>query len=205
MRRLYNLTIGKTNKNSLITINNEVKQDLCMWLTFLKQFNGYCMFMSDRWFSNRTLNLYTDAAQSIGYGGILGKEWFHGTWTEEGKKLDITTLELYPIVAAVNLWGEKLSNLNLNIHTDNQSLVYIINNQTVKGNDNCLALLRAFVLACLKHSIMIKAHHIPGKENVLSDLLSRRQVNQFKELSKNMASTPVHIPPELSLENLLLT
>ena len=59
-----------------------------------------------------------------------------------------------------------LSNLNLNIHTDNQALVYILNNQTVKSNVYCLKL---FVLNCMRYSILIRAHHIGISQALRTD------------------------------------
>ena len=60
----------------------------------------------------------------------MGKKWFYGTWEKEVQGLEITTLELYPILVAVNIWGEDLSDLNLIIFTDNEALGSILNNQS---------------------------------------------------------------------------
>lgn len=51
------------------------------------------------------LQLYTNASGGIGYGAVCGPEWFFGTWPSSWLNLNITVLELYPIVAAVELWG----------------------------------------------------------------------------------------------------
>ena len=200
---MYNLTIGK-NKHSKIKLTPETKQDLHMWLEFLQKFNGKNFFISDKWFLNKTLNLYTDASR-IGYGGYLETDWFYGRWTTPVTNLDITTLELYPILVAINLWGKRLCNLNIIIITDNKSLVSIINNQTVKNNNTCLTLLRKFVLSCLKFNILIRASHIYGKFNTLSDHLSRSQVSQFQLLAPEMSPEPCPVPTCLLLERLLRT
>ena len=135
----------------------------------------------------------------------MGTEWFHGRWEVDVTKLDITTLELYPILVALNLWKIKLSNLNLIIHTDNKALVSIINSQTVKKNIPCLTLLRRLVLTCLKYNILIKARHIPGHLNYLSDLLSRSQANKFLSLAPEMSRNPSSVPRNLTLQSLLKT
>ena len=56
-----------------------------MWLKFLSKFNGYNLFMSERWLSNKTLDLYTDSAKSCGFGGLMGNEWFYGEWDERAR------------------------------------------------------------------------------------------------------------------------
>ena len=159
--------------------------------------------MTDQWVSAAALNLYSDAAQSKGYGATLGREWFYGAWPEHLRDVDITTLEFYPIVVALNVWRRKLNNLNLNIHTDNEALVAIINSQTVKRNDLCLKLLRYFVLTCLKYNILVRAFHISGSKNVICDSLSRLQVDKFHEVAPAMHSDPLSIPPHLSPTKLL--
>ena len=203
IRRLFNLMIGKTKKYAKIKISEQVKEDLLMWLDFMNNFNGKNMFMDDRWFSNKQLDLYCDSSKTIGFGAYMGKAWFYGTWDMDVSKLDITTLELYPILVAINLWKDKLANLNLLIHTDNEALVAILNSQTVKNNEYCLSLLRKLVLICLKHNILIRATHIRGCFNTLSDLLSRSQVAKFKSLAPEMLPEPIPLPPSLSLSKLL--
>ena len=203
LRRLYNLTVGVTNKHIHITLTDEVKGDLVMWLNFLSKFNGKNFFMNDWWISDQKLNLFTDAARSSGYGAIFSDEWFHGIWEKESMDLDITTLEFYPIVIAMLIWGHNIKNMNINIHTDNEALVSIINNQTVKKNIYCLKLLRIFVLTCLQLNICIRAFHIKGSLNVLSDALSRQQVARFKELAPHMKPDPTPVPQSLSLQTLL--
>ena len=194
--------MGK-GKHARIRVTQEAKEDMQVWERFLGSFNGYNLFMPEKWLSERTLNLYTDAAGSIGYGGILGAKWFCGEFDEREKSIDITTLELYPIVMATILWANNLSNLNLIIHTDNQALVYIINNQTVKNNERCLRLLRLFVLNCMKSSILIKAQHIPGKQNRWADMLSRQQVQAFLAEATHANRKPTQIPPGHSLKSLI--
>ena len=51
-----------------------------MWLTFLDNFNGRAFFLLDRWENSSTLDLYTDAAASKGYGAVFGKHWFGGAF-----------------------------------------------------------------------------------------------------------------------------
>ena len=94
-------------------------------------------------------------------------------------------------------------NLNLIINTDNQALVHIINNQTVKKNKYCLKLLRIFVLKCMKHSIMIRACHIPGVLNRWSDMLSRQQVSSFLSEAVHADREPTVIPQNHRLRALL--
>ena len=205
LRRLYNLTIGLSNKHAQITLSAETKDDLRMWLRFLSQFNGKIFFMSNKWIAADALNLHSDAAQTGGFAATLQRQWLYGEWPEQMRRIDITTLEFYPIVVALNVWGQSLSDLNINIHTDNESLVSIINSQTVKRNDRCLKLLRIFVLTCLKFNILVKAFHIPGSKNSICDSLSRLQVDRFRELAPAMHRMPTAIPHYLSPEKLLKT
>ena len=161
--------------------------------------------MSDRWIPNAALNLHSDAAQSKGFGATLGREWLWGAWPDDLREVDITALEFYPITIALIIWSSKLTNLNLNIHTDNEALVSIINNQTVKKNELCLKLLRIFVLTCLRHNIYVKAYHIRGTSNTICDALSRLQETRFKLLAPNMQPEPIQIPVHLSPDVLLRT
>ena len=205
LRRMYNSVMGKNTKYSVVKVTDELKEDLRLWKIFLKDFNGVNFFMQNWWVSDQHLHLYTDSAKTIGYGGIFGREWFHGIWPNKYiKRLDITTLELYPIVIALEIWGEELRNLNINIHTDNQALVSIINSQTVKQNIVCLHLLRRMVLSCLRYNVLFKAWHVKSVDNTLCDLLSRRQVQKFKSMAPEMKPLPTKIPPSLSPEKLLM-
>ena len=122
--------------------------------------------------------LYTDASGSIGYGSVYGKKWFCGRWPETWLQYNITTLELYPIVAAVVIWGHDWANKSVCFYTDNEALVAIINKQT--SCEPCvMTLLRKLVLVCLRSNIFFTARHVPGKDNILADKLPRLQMDEF--------------------------
>ena len=103
--------------------------------------------------------------------------------------MDITIKELYPIVLAVELWGERLSNKSVCFNCDNEVLVFILNKQTSK--DSCLFLVRKLVLLALKFNILV---------NIYSDLLSHLHVSKFQTLmpQADLQSTRIPPLPELS-------
>ena len=65
--------------------------------------------------------------------------------------------------------------------TDNSALVEVINRQTSKHTLTML-LVRDLVLTSLKHNILFRARHIAGVNDSCADLLSRLQVNPFKQI-----------------------
>ena len=76
LRRLIDLTKGVKFPHHFIRLNKSSKADLGLWQSFLDNFNGRSFFLNDAWHDLLSLNLYTDAAGSLGYGGIFGSEWF---------------------------------------------------------------------------------------------------------------------------------
>ena len=99
LRRLLDLTAGVTRPHHHIRFNTEAKNDIRTWLQFLGNFNGLAFFLSERWDTSLTLELYTDAAVSKGYGAIFGKHWFYGPFTIAWHSLNISFLELFPITS----------------------------------------------------------------------------------------------------------
>lgn len=66
--------------------------------------------------------------------------------------LNITVLELCPIVAAVEMWGVAWANSSVCFFTDNNALVAIINRETSK--EPCvMVLMRKLILSCLRSNI----------------------------------------------------
>jgi hypothetical protein len=40
---------------------------------------------------------------------LFGSSWFYGVWNEEWFNYNITVKEFYPVILAVDLWGEKMA------------------------------------------------------------------------------------------------
>jgi len=56
---------------------------------------------------------------------------------------------------------------------------------------------RLMVLTCMKHNILVRAGHIPGKLNILPDLLSRLQIKAFRARAAHMDGEPTPVPAHL--------
>lgn len=53
------------------------------------------------------------------------------------------------------------------------------------------------MIASLRYNIHFRAEHIPGLLNTAADLLSRLQIQQFKDQYPKMDRKPTVVPPEL--------
>jgi len=112
------------------------------------------------WESSQSLNLYTDTS-NVGFGGYLGTKWFPQRWTENWLQFHTTVKEFFPIIVALEIWGDLLSNKRIQFHSDNIAVVYIINKKTSK-DPVLMKLLRRLVVQLMKFNILFVAVHIPG-------------------------------------------
>ena len=195
LRRLIDLTRGIQRPHHKIRLTTQVKLDLSMWIQFFISFNGRTFFINESFKSGQFLQLYTDASGSIGYGAVYEKQWFFGSWPESWLGYNITVLELYPIVAAVAVWGHMWKNRSVRFYSDNEAVVNIINKQTSKEH-HVMTLLRKLVLTCLTYNVKFTAEHVPGVNNNLADKLSRLQVEDFRRLAPWATEQPVELPYE---------
>jgi len=196
LRRLIDLTMGLNNPNHHRRLNKAAKQDLLAWQLFLRNFNGTSMLLSEKWLSSNQIKLYTDAATSAGYAAVYGGQWFNGTWPPLWQTYHINILELYPVVAALELWGPLLKNSCIMFICDNLSVVHVINNMTSKDSI-MMQLLRRLVVAAMTYNVNLRAQHIPGERNILADALSRFQLDRARQAAPWLNQHPQLLPGHL--------
>lgn len=200
LRRMINLTMTVSDSQTHVYLNLETKDDMRIWLQFLDSFNGKSMFLNESFMSSYTLELHTDAAQSKGYAGIYRSKWFYGPFPENWKNINIMTLEFYPIILAIELWGPLWRNHSILLFTDNEALVSVINKQST-SDGQAMKMVRYMVLRCLQFNILFKAKHIPGKKNIFADYLSRLQVEQFLKIAPAAQPKPCLVPHQFQPQN----
>ena len=92
------------------------------------------------------------------------------------------------IVVALKVWATQWSNKKLCIKCDTMAVVEVLTSGKTK--DNTLATCARNVwLLCTIFNISIHIEHIPGKQNVIADLLSR-----YKFDSKSWEVLTTHVP-----------
>ena len=199
IRRFYDAMSGAKKSHHRIRVNNEMKEDIKVWLTFLEFFNGTSYYEQQPWVDSNSISLYTDSAggESLGCAAIYGKEWVMLQWPKEWKGQfvlkDITFLELVPISLAFHLWGGELCHKRIVLYTDNMALVNILNKKTSKSK-RVMQILRPLVLRAMLYDIQFKACHIEGKSNKLADLLSRQKVAEFHQLFPEAVECGMPVP-----------
>ena len=192
LRRLIDLTKGVQNPHHYIRLNNEARKDLSAWKVFLDKFNGCFLCLPNRWVSSNTMKLFTDAS-GTGYAAVFGSHWIQGRFPDSWIKVNIAVKELLPIVLAVQLWGHQMKNSRILFMSDNQSVVYVINARTSKDTV-MMDLLRKLVIATMSNNIDFQSKHIPGKYNVIADLLSRFQEEKVFHMAPWIRKTKTEVP-----------
>lgn len=205
-RRLSLATRGVRAPTHRVRVSRSMRADLYVWKEFLRTYNGrtVCQAVED---SNVDLELFTDAAGSRGFGAVFGVEWCADTWPQEwidrGYCSNLTLLELFPIVVAIELWGGTMQNRRICFWSDNSSVVHGINNLT-SSSPPVLSLLRHLVLRCLEWNIWFRARHVPGRDNIVADALSRFNWQVFREhlpgARESGSPCPLHLWDKVELK-----
>jgi hypothetical protein len=112
-------------------LNKEARSDIQAWMIFVESFNGKCLCLSDRWETSEQLNLNTDAS-NIGFGVLFRKHWFAIKWPTDWLKYHITIRELFPIVVAIQLWG----NILYLIQSCGMSIEFTIGSGSINGDSS---------------------------------------------------------------------
>ena len=167
-----------------VYLNQAFREDLTMRGLFLRSWNGRSYFLEEDLTQAPDIDFYNDASGTSGYGAYYHTKWFMGDW------------EPCQLLLAALLWGTHWSCERILVLCDNEDAVGVINSGTskcpVKAN-----LLRRLILCSMQCNFLVRAKHLPGKNNPIADALSRNQVQCFRRLAPNASPLPTPIPEEL--------
>jgi len=204
LQRMIALTRGVKLPRHHIRLTAGFKKDLTVWETFVKNWNGKSFFLKEDWESRDSVEIYTDASGTEGFGGFWKGQWFNGQWPEQYKLtsgkagLSIEWQELYPIRVACVIWGTHFQNKRVTVWCDNESVVAIINTMKSKVPE-IMDLIRPIVAQSLEQNFVLKAVHLSSEENSIADALSRFQMDKFRQLAPKAAPVSCSIPASLML------
>lgn len=154
------------------------------------------------WSTNEDEQLFTDRAsgEGLGFGIYCAGKWvserWQETWHTKGYTKDITVLVHFPIVVVLFIWGDTLKNKKLKFMCDNSSVCHILNKMSSKS-EMVMVLLRNLTIKCLQQNIVVKAEHVSGANNSITDALSRFQIHRFRELAPTADQEPYKMPTQL--------
>ncbi|XP_077773920.1 uncharacterized protein LOC144325210 [Podarcis muralis] len=197
--RLARLTVGLKAPHHRVRLSREVRTDLSIWLEFLEEFNGVSLWQ-DTLNLHNDFQVHSDAAGSQGFGLFWKGRWCAMRWPLEWQGTDITRdltfLEFFPIAVAVHLWVDEFRDRRVCFWTDNLAVVNVLAKLSSRS-PRVSALLRVFVLHCLRCNIVFSARFVPGVSNEIADALSRFQMERFRLLVPEARLRPEYFPDHL--------
>ncbi len=188
---LISLSSSVSKLHHYVKITTDCRLDISMWSKFLYEWNGISMFMNDELTMADDMQFFTDATPRA-YAWYYCGKWFQGEFPDFISSEVVASMalyELYPIVMAAVLWGEKWTKKRIVVNCDNSATVDIIN----KGRSKIPFIqkfVRRLIWCAAKGQFVIIARHIAGKSNVIADALSRFNMLQFRRLAPEADTVP---------------
>ena len=142
-------------------------QDLNWFLTFLQQYNGVT------YFDHKTVDfeVHLDASLS-GFGANFGPMVYALPLGDQFSHLHITQLEMLNIIVALKVWSNLWQNKKVKIKCDNLAVVEVLNSGKTRDPFLALCARNVWLISAI-FNIQLLFSHIPGKNNYITDLLSR--------------------------------
>lgn len=140
--------------------------------------------------------IVSDASGNWGCGAYMSQGgWFQFQWPDSWATVHITIKELLPIIMACAIWGHDWRGKTVKCMCDNAAVVAIINSSKSKNN-RAMHLIRCLTFFLSHYDMILVAEHLPGKDNIAADALSRDNLPLFRQQVDNAASHPTPLPPE---------
>ena len=193
LRRLIDLSTTVSKLHHHLSLTAEAKLDLQWWLDFLSQWSGKSLILQSNWLHSGSMQLYTDASGTLGWGAYWSGRWLQRSWSTTQQTRDITWKELFAIVMAVHTWGIYWTKQKIVFHCDNQAVVDIWEKGTTR-DPYIMALVRLLYFGAAQYNINVCVMHIPGAQNYIADALSRFQMIKFHQLALMARQAPDPIP-----------
>ena len=145
----------------------EARRDINWFLKFLPTFNGVTLF------DQRPVDgaIQLDASLQ-GLGAVWGSQIYALDVPRGYLSFQIVHLEMLNILVALRAWGSHWLHKRISIACDNEAVVYVLNSGKTKDL-TLAAIARNIQLLLATYNIEIIVRHIPRKNNVVADLLSR--------------------------------
>ena len=139
------------------------------------------------------LTLFTDASLS-GWGASLEGKPVSGLWSGPQLQEHINILEMRAVLLALKHFQEVIQGQSLLVATDNTTVVAYLQNQGGTHSRSLYLLCRDILLLCNHLNTPLVVRHVPGKQNLVADALSRScvPVNTEWELHPSVFQQIIH-------------
>ena len=180
LRRMITLSTSVRELHHHVRLNTSFRSDLQWWAVFLTQWNGVSMMSVPRKAKPGVI-IVSDASGNWGCGAYSSMgEWFQFQWPESWAGIHITIKELLPIIMSCALWGCNRRGKTVKCRCDNAAVVSIINSGRSKES-RAMHLIRCLSFFLSHYDIILYAEHLPGKDNIATDALSRYNLPLFRQ------------------------
>ncbi len=134
-----------------------------------------------KWSVNIKWKLFSDVSGK-GYAAVFGHKWIGGIFPDSWNGKSIAIKELTPIYLAFMLWIEYFKNEKICFLVDNMSVIHILRSKTSK-DPILMSMVRKMVVLSMLNNVMFSAVHIPGRHNIVADLLSRFSFQKVQKVA----------------------
>ena len=180
-----------------IPLTVEAKMDINWFLKFLPTFNGTTFF------DHRPITVSMELDASLqGLGARWGHQVYNLTIPLGYNNRNICHLEMLNILLALRVWKDQWTSSTISVACDNQVVVQVLNSGKIRDL-TLAAIARNIQFHVATRDIGLRVTDIPGKSNILSDLLSRWVlIPQAEQKLKQMLPHSVLIPIKKDLINI---
>ena len=188
-RRIINLLKYIPEDGKVVHIPEWMVDDLTWWKNFIEIFNGKAKWIKVT--NTEQPQVETDSSMT-GFGARWEGDWVAGVWEESrdlesllflehhyaktpgdvDEEKDINLLELWPVLAALDRWGETWRDHKVVIWTDNTQVQSMIATGRSKSIRAMWWLRELFWRVCL-YNVHLISKRITSKENKVADYISR--------------------------------
>ena len=134
---------------------------------------------------DHNIQIFTDASNK-GWGAHSEQVSTKCLWSDREKRLHINVLELKVLSLTLKRFKDRCQSQTVLVATDNSTVVDNINKQGETHSAEMCALLWKIMTWCHHYQITLRARHIPGYLNVMTDVLSQSNQVQSTEWSLHL-------------------